>query len=461
MKKLIVLSLVFALLASAAFAADIGVDVIGNVELLKGSTGKTVYDADASQNSTTGPVFKSPDIGVGGKMPRVRIGASHQNEEGTFGGWFRYDTGSWSGSPSAYGLGWWKPIDQFKLSVGGNPDGQFGADGVARWGFYKDACDVEVVKEAWEFSSSFFGGWSGAGALLTITPVEALEVNVALPFITDSGKAEDAYKLVNAQVAYTAGIGKFAITYVGGNGKFETKKAKDIEKAADDFAKGAGFDDYADLVAKTQFPGKEEDLVEALDGPAALYSAGGSTLYAYAGLTLIENLGIDIGFGYTLPVENTDTPNATITYNAPIAVGLGVNFSSGQFGLKARAQGKFAGSVSFPGGAPSYDLPMEVVFDVLPSYAVNDDMTVLLSAGIKYVGENVYGSGTAKQTFNDSLFGWHANPYIVIKNIFYAGFRVESSGAKDYDKIGQGKYLTEKGNTYINWSVPIGIVYSF
>lgn len=429
MKKLIVLSVVFVLLASAVFAADVSGEVQGLVVPVAGNT------------------EKDSKITAGGEMKRIRIEASGKNDEGTFGGWVRLDPikvvgidfdadgfdAASKADPNAepfsfinpkldglYGHVWWQPIDEFKLTIGGNPDGWFGADGVTRWGFYQTAGDVGVASESWAFGASFFGGWGGgfeSGALLTITPSEALAVNIAIPFISNNGGAEakDVYLYTNAQVAYTiADVGKFALTYVGNRGELKIKE------------------DY--LTDPT------------VEDP---FSASGSTIYAYFNLSKIENLGIDIGVGYTLPVSESvelvpgvAASKLEVSVNAPIAAGLGVNFKvNDALGLKARVQGQFAGSTTVKAGGVSKDVkdPMVILADILPSYVISDNLAFLLSAGV----------GVTLPDGGDAVIGWHINPYVTVKSAgpnFFAGIRIDSAGGDD---------------AIINWAVPIGMAVAF
>ena len=418
MKRLFFLSMFFALIASVVFAADVGAELIGMTSIISG---------DSTENS------KLQAGGWPGGLRRARAYAGGQNEEGTFGGWFRFETYG-PGNPDFHGNAWWKPIDQFKLMLGVNPDGDYSRDGVTRWGFYQIGGDTNVVEERWAFGQSFYAGWNENGALLTITPIENLLIFLGIPF-SSGGEAADVLAKLHAQVAYDiSGIGNFALTYTGGLG-------------------------HKDAVAGT--PGyswidnDNNPATPPVWGPIPGVTVGGSDevndpgkLYAYFGLSAIENLGIDIGIGYTLPYTREDK---TIV-NKPIAVGLGVKFDSGAFGVKARFQGQLAGSWK-PDGGTEWKNDTVIDFDILPYYAVNDSLTALLSAGLQMVtpGDNEYGPAGKP----DTIIGWHIEPYVTIKSSwwapnFYAGLRIESDGMKNADD----KIVTK-------WSVPIGIIFSF
>jgi opacity protein-like surface antigen len=424
MKKLIAISVVFALVAGAAFAADISVDVIGKVDLVAGDTAK--YDAAGE---------KEP-VKAGGLTRRMRMSASGENDDGTFGGWIRFEP-NWNVTPGsnpnqgqpigAWANAWWKPVEQVKILLGGSGgDGFFGADGVARWGFYGPASDTDVVHESWKFSDSFYGGWAKNGLVLTLTPIEPLEINVAIPYMENDHMWGDdmmaVYKESTLQVAYNAeGLGKFALTFALGKGVDEKK-------------------------GWAESPG---------------------ALWLFAGLTMIENLEIDIGLGYVLPYAETVTIDNPLdpddpfvgktTHTAPIAAGVAAHYNGGDFGVKARVQAKLAGKET-PEGGEAVATPLNLVFDALPYYNISDSLCFLFSVGVDFTAAPKKIEGQPDPV---SVIGWHAEPYITIKGgsnwfpNFYAGIRIETSGVKDSGKAGEDPVA----NTH--WSVPIGIAFAF
>ena len=424
MKKLIAILVVFALVAGSIFAADIGVDVFGNVVLADGS----------SELDSAGDPAK-PDATASGGNGRIRISASAEKEDGTFGGWLRFNAGSYGGGVDAFGYVWWKPIDQFKFQIGTNGgDGEFALEGITGWGFYCMPCEVIISNgNVWgwggalandgkstRFRNAFYGGFN-SGAILTITPADMVAINIGIPFY-QGGKGEKIYKETTGQVAFDIeGIGKAGITYEGGMNEVNFDPANP----------------------------------ESFDG-------SGSKLFAYFGLSAVENLGIDIGVGFTFPVKDDDLK---LNYNAPVAIGLGASYNMDAFGVNFRAMvevgGKRSGDAvkgylnAFGDGDDSVSTPFAMLLDVLPSFAVNDNLKVFLSFGLGMVGENKYKANGA-DVKEDSLLTWHVEPYIVVGNqwsaAFYAGFRLESPT----DKGGK------KGeDSYINWSIPLGMTIGF
>ena len=403
MKKLIAIAVVFILAVGVAFAADVVVDVIGAITPLKGN----------SKDGSTVDAY--------GMFNRIRIEASGQNDDGNFGGWLRFvPNNAWDGSGisggttygeavKAAGFVWWKPHDIFKLQIGVNPDGHFNVDGVApRWGFYQVASDARVAVENWYFGESFYAGYGTPGAILTLTPLEPLEINVAIPFLTTGWgtKASEVYKQFHGQVAYNLGsIGKVALTYASNTNELDGS-------------------DY--------------------DGTPGSITSSPSKLFGYFGITAIENLDIDLGVGYTLPVKDEVMINSKkqpISVNAPVAVGLGVNFTAGALGIKARVQGEFGGSVTIAGKAEKDDTVFTA--DLMPTFEVTDSVKAYLSTGLRMTSYAKDGM--------DSKVQWHIQPYVSVKANwwapnFYAGIRFEGTG---------------DANKTTEWSVPIGIVFSF
>jgi hypothetical protein len=407
MKKLIAIAVVFVLAVGVAFAVEVGVMVIGSITPIQGTS------EDGS------------DVTVDGSFGKIRLSASAENEDGNFGGWFRYEafTGiypeiqNWSGKPweddplnmiRAHGLVWWKPLDILKVQFGANPDGHWGMDGVTRWAFYQNANEV-VAKESYS-EMAFTGGFGRTGLFLELTPIEPLAINVAIPFIADMGeRAVDVYKKLFGQVSYQIGdIGKVGVSYQGELHRFETSGAD----------------------------------------PAA------SKLYAYFGLTAIENLGIDLGVRYYLPIKSGVAYDAngddydigwTVTRSKPVGLGLGVNFTTGQLGIKARVRGEFAGTTVNRNNDNATEKDDAVfVADLLPSFAINDKVSAYLDTGLMM---------TKREEF-DAKVGWHIMPYVSVKAVgeFYAGLRFESEG-KD---IGNNT-----PDAVVQWSVPLGMIFSF
>ena len=355
MKKLIAISVVFALVAGVAFAADVSGAVIGTAYVLGGDTSEK---ADGE-----GSVFS------GGNMNRVRVEASGEDGDGVFGGWVRFDpTGGTYDYDNGYvaGIVWWKPMDMFKLSIGGNPDGIWGKEGVASWMFYQTTSDTGVVNagNAWgggygniNFRNAFFGGFGDERLFMTISPAEMVDINIGIPFISYEGETADVFKKTVAQVDLKLDFGNIALTYNGDLG----------------YDKDKGYDDPASIF---------------------LYYGGS-----------FGDIAIDFGFGYKMANHVGDDSVAN-----PLAVGLGVKYATDSFGVKFRTVATLAGD----------DKETNILADVLPFFTLSDTMRAFVSVGI----------AMSMPEEGDSLMGWHFNPYLEVGSEwgpkFIAGIRAWS-----------------------------------
>ena len=401
MKKLIAIAVVFALVAAGSvFAVDLGGEVIGTVNLMKGD----------NQDGTK--VTGSAD------MNRIRIQGEGEVGDGKFFGWFRAegpvagasfgtdDDGNQTfdgGGGGFWGHAGWKPIDQLKIWIGSNGgDGFFAKEGNTAWMFYQRATDVGVTMQGdnvWGWGlygvvglhvrDAFYGGgYDGNNALyLTISPVSMVNINFELPFF-NGGEIGDIFKALVAQVDLNFDFGNIAITYEGdpagpGNGK-----------------------------------GPTVQHWNATDGTGKIYG--------YFGLNSIDKLSLDFGLGFKLPDNG---------FMFPLAIGVGAKVDiTDAFGLKARVVTSFAGD----------DDTFSLLGDVLPYFAVNDNLKILASLGL--------GMGKVKDGDGASI-GFHVNPYVWIGQewgpSFWAGFKLWGEKKAGADEAA------------INWAIPIAIGVSF
>jgi len=455
MKKLIAVLAMVALVSGAAFAEiSVSGHVIGTVNLIQGDSGK-FYEKDDDGDfifMKDGKVVdpKAGDPQASGSLNRVRVEASGESEDGAFGAWVRIEGGM-------AGNAWWKPMDMLLLRVGSNGgDGYYGKDGITRWMFYQTVSDTGVVNagNAWgggyaptNMGTAFYGGYGDNSFMLEFKPIDVLGINLQLPF-ENGGKAEDFYKHIIAQADLNLEFGNIALTFVGNNGKLGFD-----EKA---------YDDMDDM-----------DIVELQTlGFTDFIQGGGSKLYLYLGLPLGENIALDVGASFTLPVKGEKGAflNEKLTYNAPIAAGIGFKFGGGEsFGIKARFVVNLGGSLtSSESGVDKVDVPMTLLFDILPSIPINESATLFVSAGIGMRDAMKVKQGTETITY-DALFSWHINPYIQIGSEwgpkFLAGVKIWSSGSA-FDHTGLKDYKGYKtdgyaGSNFVNFAIPIAINVGF
>jgi opacity protein-like surface antigen len=356
MKKLIAISVMFALVVAGVFAADVSGEVIGTFKVAN-------QDGDGDT------------MAADGTMNRMRIEASGENDDGTFGAWIRLQEEDYNAR--AVALAWWKPIPQFKLTLGGNPDGHWGLEGYSGWMFYQRATDMGVTFEgeslwgyslgggaptgsgfgiATSFRQAFYEGFGG-GLMLDIAPMDMLGINIGVPF---SGiELADAYQKAVIQVNLNLDFGNIGLTF--------------------------------DMGA----------------------SNGDGKVFVYFGLGAVENLSLDIGFGYGLGDGAYDV--------AHIGVALKYGFSD-SFALKFRAL------------ASLFDDDIGILVDVMPVIGINENMTACISVGAANRGD---------------VTNFHFNPFLWIGQewgpSFWAGIKV---------------WTVDNGDS-INWSIPIGIGVGF
>ena len=396
MKKLLIFTILLALLSTGAFAeATWGGTIGATADIIAGSS---VEDSDMTTEAYPW---------------RQRFTGDAENEDGTFGGYMRFDVNNAGVNPiEYYGYAWWKPMDMLKLQVGRNADGDFGADGVTRWGYYGDAGDTHAATENWHFGSSFYGGFGDSGAVLTITPAETVTVSFGIPYHLYGNKAEESYKNMNAQLAVDLeGTGKIAITLA----------------ASQPFFHIDGFD----------------------VGENMSYNK----VYGYFGLTSIENLAVDIGLGLGFPVKGDHMGLEGVKYSPGAAFGVGVTFDADALQVKARVQMEMLEKVSHEDIDPAYKGPVILTADVMPSFAIDDTFRFFFSVGMRRTAEKKYDGNKLA----DSTMGWHLNPYIskaVGPGTFFAGFWLGSEGEKYFNKDGDEK-------TVVTWRVPVGLVFNF
>jgi hypothetical protein len=423
MKKLIAIAVVFVLVAGAAFA-DISVS---------GAAGGKVIVGEGHSNSSTsnapGAVTtESGDNTVAGAITDVKIEASAQNEDGTFGGAVRLFTwGGWGGGIMGRANAWWKPIEQLRLQVGSGLDGSLGFDNILGWGFYESAGGLMVYEDAnkydprYGYNSLYGGAGDGAGLLVTLTPIPALEFNVFVPFGRNGTDPWETYAKTHLMITYGIdNIGKFALSYAGDT---------------------YGFSDD-DVISKEGHPAK---------------------MYAAFDLTAIEGLEVIVGATFAFPLKNEAEAGGykvTTTYSAPVYIGLGAKYNAGAFGIKARFEMGFGGLLKTEYSAIAAGTPALATneakggttfnFDLLPSYALNDSFKIFLAGGLAI-------SAPDKDPADNNTVEWHFNPYITISGgsgTFWAG--VQLAGKTNKTTI--LTYTTT--DTYFTWGIPIGITFS-
>jgi hypothetical protein len=137
--------------------------------------------------------------------------------------------------------------------------------------------------------------------------------------------------------------------------------------------------------------------------------------------------------------------------SSPLGLGLGVQYGSGAFGIKARVLAALGGKLD-----KDTTIPIGLTFDILPSYAVSDDLTIFFSAGL---GLNAIDED-ADTDVSQAKVNFHINPYVQYKfdwsKGLFAGFLLQSKGFHEKkDANGDTK------DSVLTWSVPVGLYFTF
>ena len=397
MKKLIAISVVFALVTAVAFAQPSVGGALG---------ARVVIVAGESTEDT-------PLLG-GMEFKNKHVNVDYANSDGTAGGRVRLsgtssEMGWWGALPFAFG--WWKPIPQLRVQIGHNPDGDLGAPQISGWGMNAEAQDsVAIDQDSGDAGSTaarkarspgWYGGYSEQGVLLSLYPAEGLTVNLVVPFGTGRSNNPNAnvgeiYSKIHLNVVYSIpDIGVVRITFKGAGGLADN-------------------DDYP-------LPASVGDI------------------YASFFVTAVDNLALDFGVSYGLPWD-VEAAGVTTTTSPGLGIGVGARFTSGDFGIKARV-GAALGQSTKVGSADPVNGNTNIGIGILPSFVL-PAFTFYLNAGF---GFSIPDADAASDFV---VVDWFVNPYIrksVSNFSFYAGFKLGTAGAPDEDT-----------DAVIKWSIPIG-----
>ena len=286
MKKLLAITVIFALVAGAAFAETaIGGSVEVNWMIAK-STGGNDPLTNMQINNAAVFLSGSNDDGTYGAMSKFVLMGRGQN-----------GTRGWEAAPELLKWDrvfvWWQPIEQVKFFLGQDGDGLFNTAGLIRWGHFQMGRNISV--ENWEAGDYLLGNWDGLGMALMIYPIDGLEINFKLDLPHENygngtigsgsgGAAEygDVFKTMQLQAGYNVNdIGKFYLTYQG-------------------------------------------------------EASGDRIGLTYQGAEFIEGLQFELGFAFSLFSDATKYTGGGAEKKDPIRIGLGAHYTGGDWGVKTR-----------------------------------------------------------------------------------------------------------------------------
>ena len=330
------------------------------------------------------------------------------------------------GAPFAYV--WWKPVDLFRLKVGHDPDSGLGASQIGGWGMNGGAQSFVAVdndsrllvdgklsngadynQAPWRVAraAGFYPGFSGVGVWLSIYPASIVDINLLLPYNSNNGRiagsrnVADIFMDFDVSVVFKLeGIGRVFVSF---NSKNNTND------------KGFTTDSPGDIWASFSF------------------NPGGS-------------LALDFGFGYYLPWTDTGADGSkkgkdAVTKSNGFSIGVGAQYTSGDFGLKARV-GTTLGKVNSGGENTTFGVGL------LPSYNFGS-FRAFFNTG--------FGVNFPQEFIGNRIVAYYVNPYVQVPAgglTFWAGIKLLGN-FKTYSVDGK------PSETNLNWAVPIGISVGF
>jgi len=400
MKKLLAILVVLTLVTGAVFAQpNMGGQLMIGANL-------------ATSNSDIDDIYMGPigyheakifatfgDDSGGGKLVYVA-----SNKDGTA---YGQDNLFDSSKYTAWGWLHWRPNELFRMQMGRNSDGDYGAAQISGWGFTGEAKNsVAAVSDYWgwgdatHFSFLYQSGsrrgsafYPGTGDLLNVNfslfPTHGMRINVVVPI---DGQKEISDPISKSHINFNYMIedaGTLRISFVGRGG---LEKDMDKEKSIGD-------------------------------------------LYASFYLTSIEGIKLDLGLKYGLPYKNAADKDC----EGYVAVGLGFIYDAAPFQVKFRTLAQFMGN-----DATGAELPTIINLGVLPNYRINNNMIFFFHAGFSMH----MPSGDAKDTM-----GWYINPYIWLRAAeglrFWTGLQIYQNG------------ITDGAEPPVYWQIPFGFNFYF
>jgi len=411
----------------------------------------------------------------------------------------------------------WRPNDMFNIRLGRDHGG---LGGMGRQAFLVDSADIGIGGLGGGTADIFFPG-NPHGLSVNVTPLGDNTVEVGFGLVPPAATRPDLGALLdgvgNEWMVEWDGSQWHIVDnpdYVSAGGGAAWDRAHPGNAAANVLGAiraralyrmdgighfGIGYIGGGYTYLHGLFAGTGDDLT-LHDGIVPHWDLG--SLFAMANISMLRDIGLDLelgirfdlghtlleDFNFTQPTDAADKIQDVNTQQLHIA--LGANYTvSPEFGARFRAYTRLRFA--------EYS-PTEIGFDLLPFYHLNDTLSVFLLGGLRLT---MFDHRTdrwidADETYQhplwvpaqrriDNGFQWIVHPYVRINTggpTFLAGFRIEGSNlrnptgaaataqafdARPWDHTmnrGRNNNGTERrgANEYlVNWSVPIGMVFSF
>ena len=321
MKKLIAISVVFALVVGAAFAQSA---ISGSISVRAKLLSDTIDNNDDTYAKTSG------------EIETAYVQFSGQNSEGTFGGLIRMRANE-NGGNVHRAFTWWRPIPQLEIFFGKDDDGKFapynawshfqGQEGYAHDHNWRD----------WRRAMAFTN-FDTFGFAFTLKPIEGLEINLVYPtgIIGDADSKQLSHSDRELRSVFGGGL-QLTASYA----------IPDIGKVSFGL-KGPSFAD------QNSAPGNEETDIFDKD-----YESNFGIIGLTFQLTAVPGLEFLVGGSTILPGKDED---------APVYLALVANYAvSSEFGVKTRWRLSLNGSDGYSQYAYVEDRTT-IAFDIQPYY---------------------------------------------------------------------------------------------
>jgi len=489
MKKFVIIALITVMVAGAAFAqtADgISVNawgrgvfaplqVVGAEKIGDGKT-KQVTDADGKLVDDKASVYTGSGVTWGGSKARTDFRINGNAEFAGFQAQFNAEDPSVGDNMYL----WAKPFsnDLVKLSIGhflvddlrGKIDSDTGFENFIVGDMAADTIFTRISAGASDGKFTEFGDTSGF--LLSSAPIEGLfigfRVNGAL--FRDWGgngsgnKAGDAYRFMQLALGYNiADIGHFRAQYIGGWLGTVTKDK--VKKLGDNYDLGPLDIGYPDWCYD------DDGDLHSWVGPEHLaYGWRPSRIEAAFAITAIENLLVDLGFKFWLPITLAEDsgyssggfPFAGVKYSNGVNVALGAKYRMEAFQIVAHINSGFGGYTrGLKDDKHTEGLDLQV--NLLPSYDL-EAFTIGASLGAKLGFSGRKNEKGEKQGTGDTAkfgFGAYAQKGLGSGNarigLAYTTAEIRTVKDKDGNKAAAASGAFGSGV----FSIPIILEYAF
>jgi len=386
MKKLLAVLVVFALIAGTAFAqVNLGAWGRAAITPLKFVGANQINGSEEPGSEGEAYVFTRTTWGGG-----IRVGVSLSGWSDFVG--FNLDINGddvWNVGAGDFVSIWAKPFSNDFLKI---TAGKFNEDALrGKLGEFT-ASDIHDLYRGGHGNDDIFNRFQAwKGFLLSSSPMDGLFIGLLVKNDSDDFLAPVAYREMQIGAGYNIdGIGHVRLQYVGGwSGTWDTASKDDMKY----FQKDDG--SFRDNPSRIEF--------------------------AFA-LTAVDNLLVDLGFKYNLPITvKTGTIEGTVGQGAQLALAAKYNMDALGIGFRFDMSGLGAGTTVTGGGGETVD-GVNTGISFTPTYNLGP-ATIGLDFGLQMKSASTVGGTDQKDQETKIAFGAYVNKGLG-NGVFTAGVGV-------------------------------------